>query len=282
MCYATLPGGRSAAAQLRELVARGGLWLGIALLAGQTLAIDLPFGPAEPNEIAFDPQPAKFVRLALRNSAQGEPCLDELEVYGPEGGSNLALATTGAKASASSLLPGYAIHQIAHLNDGRYGNSHSWIAAGARSEWAQIELPQPRTVAKVVFSRDREGRFADRMPGAIEVRLSADGTTWKTVATVNGTSLLPEGPLTEADLLRYAFACEEATCRKVDPTDPLARVLLQMEQMILRFNERGLDTSRERAELTEFHRRAQGSSVAASAATNRQELRYQARLAKRR
>jgi len=141
------------------------IWLGCALLAGQAWAADLPFGPAEPNEITFAPQPAKFVRLVLRNCPHSEPCLDELEVYGPDGAANLALAATGAKASASSLLPGYAIHQVSHLNDGRYGNSHSWIAAGTRSEWAQIELPQSRAVSKVVFTRDREGRFTDRVPG---------------------------------------------------------------------------------------------------------------------
>ncbi|MBI4324169.1 MAG: hypothetical protein HY674_02805 [Chloroflexi bacterium] len=265
-----------------RLLPPGGLWLGLVFLAAQAFAAGLPFSPAEPNEITFAPQPGKFVRLVLRNSSSGEPCLDELEVYGPENGSNLALAATGAKASASSLLPGHAIHQVAHLNDGRYGNSHSWIAAGTRNEWAQIELPQRRAVSKVVFSRDREGHFADRMPGGLEVRLSDDGVNWKSVATVNGITQLPDGPLTEEDLLRYAFACEEVTCRKVDPADPLSRVLRQMEEMITRFHERGLDTSRERAELAGFQRRARETSGAASASTNRPELRYQARLAKRR
>ena len=36
----------------------------------------------------------------------------------PRGKENLALAERGAVASASSLLPGYPIHQIKHLNDG--------------------------------------------------------------------------------------------------------------------------------------------------------------------
>jgi len=251
----------------------------VALLAAQCWAAGQPISPSLPNEITFAPQPAKVVRVVLRNS-QGEPCIDELEVYGPEGAANLALAATGAKASASSLLAGYPIHQVAHLNDGRYGNSHSWIAAGTRNEWAQIELPQPRTVAKVVFSRDREGRFADRIPGAVEVRLSDDGVKWQSVARLNDAFLLPEGPLTEEDLLRYAFACEEASFRKADPPDALLRVLRQMEQMIARFAGRGLDTGREREELAGLHRRAGHPS--ATVATNRQALLYQARMAKRR
>ena len=179
--------------------------LAITLAAAQSWAASLPLSPSLPNEFAFAPQSAKFVRLVLRHS-QGEPCIDELEVYGPDSGTNLALASKGAKAGASSLLPGYAIHQIAHLNDGRYGNSHSWIAASARNEWAQIELPEPRVVSRIVFSRDREGQFSDRMPGAVEVRLSDDGQNWRSVAKLDDGSLLPDGPLTEDDLQRYAFA----------------------------------------------------------------------------
>lgn len=258
-----------------------GASLAIALVAAQGFAASLPLSPSLPNEIAFAPQPAKYVRVVLRNS-QGEPCIDELEVYGPDGDRNLAIAASGAKASASSLLPGYAIHQVAHLNDGRYGNSRSWIAAGTRSEWAQIELPQPHAVSKVVFSRDREGRFADRLAGAVEIRLSDDGQNWRSVATLSDSLMLPDGPLTEEDLLRYAFACEEASFRKVDPADPLLRVLRQMEHMIARFAELGLDTDREHAELAEFRRRAEEPSMSSANSTNRQELRYQARLAKRR
>jgi len=122
----------------------------IALSAAQAWSASLPLSPSQPNEIAFAPQPAKFVRLVLRHS-QGEPCIDELEVFGPDSAANLALASNGGKASASSLLAGYPIHQVTHLNDGLYGNSHSWVASGSRNEWAQIELPQSRTVSRIVF-----------------------------------------------------------------------------------------------------------------------------------
>ena len=81
----------------------------------------------------FAPVTARFVRFSISITNDGaQPCLDELEVYGPESDRNLALASSGAKASASSLLPGYAIHQIPHLNDGRYGNGRSWIAGFSR------------------------------------------------------------------------------------------------------------------------------------------------------
>ena len=125
--------------------------------------------------IEFAAQEARIVRLVIRRPHAGEPCLDELEVYGPDSPTNLALASRGAVARASSLLPGYAIHAVAHLNDGLYGNDHSWIAATAGEEWAEIELPAPARVARVVLSRDRNGQFTDRQILEAEVRLSSDG-----------------------------------------------------------------------------------------------------------
>jgi hypothetical protein len=131
--------------------------------------------PEKPNTLTFTSSEARFIRLVIQETGNGQPCIDELEVYGPDERTNLALASRGAQASASSCLAGYAIHQVAHLNDGLYGNSHSWIAAGLSSEWVQIELPAPAVVSKVMFSRDREGRFRDRLPKQFEIQLSLDG-----------------------------------------------------------------------------------------------------------
>ena len=100
-----------------------------------------------PDAVNFPPSAVRFLRVAiLETDGTGQPGIDELEVFGPEGKENLALAERGAVASASSLLPGYPIHQIKHLNDGLYGNDHSWIAATSGPEWVQIEWPQPVTV----------------------------------------------------------------------------------------------------------------------------------------
>ncbi|MFA6244080.1 MAG: hypothetical protein WC655_24265, partial [Candidatus Hydrogenedentales bacterium] len=97
----------------------------------------------KPNPVEFAPQQARFVRFVVKSSNDGaQPCIDELEVYGADAARNLALASQGAKATASSCLSGYAAHQVAHLNDGMYGNDHSWITATANEEWAQIELPE--------------------------------------------------------------------------------------------------------------------------------------------
>jgi hypothetical protein len=151
-----------------------------AALVGAEPAIrpDLPY-PA-----SFAPEDARFVRLVIDASSGGEPCVDELEVFGPDGKRNLALASQGAKATASSCYSGSPSHAIEHLNDGEYGNDRSWIAAGTGREWAQIELPRPARIAKVVLSRDRRREFADRVPVRFEVQLSPDGKAWKTVKRV--------------------------------------------------------------------------------------------------
>jgi hypothetical protein len=98
-----------------------------ALPSFAAVAAEAPFTiePARPNVVCFDPVPARFVRMVVQGRASGQPCLDELEVYGPEGDKNLALAAAGAKATASSCLEGLAAHAVAHLNDGQYGNARS-------------------------------------------------------------------------------------------------------------------------------------------------------------
>lgn len=253
------------------------LTMAVVAWAG-SLSAQTSFLPDRPNAIEFPVENARFIRLVIHESTQGQPCLDELEVYGPKGGPNQALAAAGAKASASSSLAGHAIHQVAHLNDGRYGNSHSWIAAGTRNEWAQIELPQALAINRVVASRDREGRYRDRTPARFEVRISLDGTRWKTVAKFNDLPALSEGPVTEEALLRYAFECEDLTWRKIDPEDSVTRVLKQMEAMIGRFADRGLAVEQEQAEWADLRQRQNHSATPAS----RRELFHAARLAKRR
>ncbi|MHB8970813.1 MAG: HzsA-related protein [Pirellulaceae bacterium] len=138
--------------------------------------------PDRPNEVSFAPTMARFVRVLIHISSASQPCIDELEIYGPDSEKNLALAEQGGRPSASSCLAGYVQHAVDHLNDGEYGNANSWIAAGETDQWAQIELRAAVPIAKVIFSRDRSGQYADRIPLDLEVQLSVDGVAWQTVA----------------------------------------------------------------------------------------------------
>lgn len=146
---------------------------------------------ARRNVDAFPAVTARFVRfnvLATRDGA--EPCLDELQVYGLDGPKDLALASNGAVAGASSLLPGYDFHKIDHLNDGCLGNEYSWISKTRGAGWAQITLPVARRINRVVWSRDGAEipRFDDRLPTRYRIDVSLDGITWTTVATDAGRS----------------------------------------------------------------------------------------------
>src|ERR1019366_5384460 len=185
--------------------------------------------------IEFAAQAARIVRLVIQRPQAGAPCIDELEVYGPDSPTNLALASRGAVARASAVLPGYAIHAVPHLNDGLYGNDHSWIPAMEEDAWAQIELPSPTRVGRVVISRDRTGQFTDRQILEAEVRLSTDGQTWVTAATLKrpASALRPPGPLltfpvtelsepTWAGAVKYAFLRERDTWSRMDATDYLS------------------------------------------------------------
>jgi hypothetical protein len=139
---------------------------------------------------AFEPVTAKVVRFTtLATTDRTEPCIDELQIFADEKlTQNLALASAGGKATASSLLPGVAIHQVEHLNDGRFGNERSWISNERGGGWAQIELREPATISRIVWSRDggEIPRFDDRIPQKYKIEVSLDGTIWKTVSTDEG------------------------------------------------------------------------------------------------
>ncbi len=144
----------------------------------------------------FAPVKARLVRMTILGTRDGsEPCLDELEVFGPDAEHNLALARHSSKASASSLLPGYPIHQIGHLNDGQFGNDCSWISNERGKGWAQIELPRVKTINRVVWSRDAVGErqaFTDRVPNRYRIEVSEDGKQWRTVSTSDDRAAVAE------------------------------------------------------------------------------------------
>jgi hypothetical protein len=155
---------------------------------------DLGAGELNPqrNEERFEPIEAQFVRFTIERTNDGtEPGLDELELY-EASGDNQALASRGAKATASSLLPGYAIHQVAHLNDGQVGNSHSWISNERGVGWAQIELPRPARLARIVWGRDRAGQFRDRLAVEYRIEYSLDGRHFQRLATRADRPATPE------------------------------------------------------------------------------------------
>ena len=149
---------------------------GVAPVLSNDLNIVHRFDPEKPNVFRFEAVEAQYVRVDILPGSKGQPCLDEFEIFAPGAKTNLAL--TG-KATASSLLPGFAYkHQIAFLNDGRYGNGRSWIPAKPTG-WAQIKLGERSKIDRVVLSRDREGKLRARLLTSIDILVSNNGTPWK-------------------------------------------------------------------------------------------------------
>jgi len=141
--------------------------------------------PANPtrNVERFPPVKARFVRLtahATTNNNQYEPCIDELEVFGAGTQQNVAL---GGTPTSSGNRHGDPQHQLQHLNDGLYGNSKSWIADTIGRGWVQIELTTPAVIDRVVWGRDRDGKFLDRLAHRYEIEVALEPDRWQRVAS---------------------------------------------------------------------------------------------------
>ena len=133
-------------------------------------------GPAKTdaklNELSFSPLLAKYVRFTIHDANLHptlgliEPCIDEFEIFSAgETARNVALASAGTLATASGSRTSE-IHRLEHINDGQYGNSRSWMSDEAGRGWVLFELAEPTNINKIVWSRDREGKFDDRLATA--------------------------------------------------------------------------------------------------------------------
>ena len=132
----------------------------------------------------FGPVQARFIRFVIDQTNNGsEPCLDELEVYTT--GPNSTNVAPRAKVTSSSNLPGYEIHQLRHVNDGRFGNGASWISNEPGRGWIQLEFETPVEVDRVVWSRDRleTGSFGDRIPVRYRIEAGPTAESLHVVAT---------------------------------------------------------------------------------------------------
>lgn len=131
------------------------------------------------NEELFAPLDAVAVKFTITACSSGEPCIDELEIF-DESGNNVAL---GGKPSASGTLPGHAIHKLGHINDGKTGNSNSWISNAAGRGWVQIDFPAKARIRRIVWGRARDGAFADRLATQYKLEAAAEPGKWITIAS---------------------------------------------------------------------------------------------------
>jgi hypothetical protein len=173
-----------------------------------------PYRPAvaaRRNVERFRSLPARFVRFTVQATNNGaEPCIDELEVWTAEPTPrDIALAAAGARPTASSVYPNSPIHRLEHINDGQIGNSRSWISAAPGKGWIQIEFAEVALIDRIVWGRDREERFRDRLPTEYYIEAAVEPGDWRVVAS-------------SADRLPYKDGA--------DPADPPGLSAKQAEQ----------------------------------------------------
>ncbi len=175
--------------------------------ADRRLAALRPAGAVRPpvamgkNVDRFPATAAQYLRFTVRATAGGEPCLDELEAFDPDG-VNVA---RDARPSASGVRgggqdPGVA---VAHVNDGMYGDGQAWVSDEPGTGWVQLEFAEPLQIERVAWSCDRspKPKHANRLPTQYEVAVSLDGSRWTTVASHDD-----RAPVTGGETPADAFA----------------------------------------------------------------------------
>ncbi|WP_437185328.1 PSD1 and planctomycete cytochrome C domain-containing protein [Planctomicrobium sp. SH668] len=123
----------------------------------------------------------KKIRFEIKSTNLYEPCIDELEVINASG-ENVALTTAGATvtASGSNVSPGR--HQLEYLNDGRHGNSSSWMSNEVGKGWVIVEFPAPQEIVRINWGRDRHQQFGDRLAIEYLVEAAKEDGSWLVIA----------------------------------------------------------------------------------------------------
>jgi hypothetical protein len=143
-------------------------------------------GPVNPrrNVERFAAVTARYLRFTVSRTTDAEPCIDELEVYTADRNpTNIALASAGTKTLASSVFPNSDLHKLEHLNDGKYGNSRSWISNERGQGWVQLEFPREVTINRILWGRDRDQQFTDRLATEYRIEVATRTNEWHLVAS---------------------------------------------------------------------------------------------------
>ena len=156
----------------------------LAKLRGELASFNvLPPVNAKINEEPLERVEARYVRFTIDATNTFEPCLDEIEIWtaGDES-ENVALASTGAKATSSGDYQGNPKHKLEHINDGQYSNNRSWISNTSGKGWVQIELAQTHTIDRIVWGRDRTLEYSDRLATKYRIEVATEPEKWEVVA----------------------------------------------------------------------------------------------------
>jgi hypothetical protein len=198
---------KEAEAMRREVAEIDRKLLGLVPLAGSGATRAMV--SARMNLERFEPVRVKRVRFTVLSTNRLEPCIDEFEIFG-ESGENLALASRGVALRSSGDIIVADRHDLKYLNDGRYGNSRSWMGSAAAGSWVEIEFPDITTIDRVLWGRDREGKFEDRLATSYRLEVAASDGAWKTVADSTDRREYREGGEAKNDFSTDGLSAAEA------------------------------------------------------------------------
>lgn len=165
-----------------------------------------PARPAINTRLNIDRFPettARRLRFTIEATSNLEPCIDELEVLDSRG-TNIALASAGTRVMSSGDTRVADRHDLAFLNDGRTGNSSSWMSNEHGRGWVLLEFPGDRTFDRVRWGRDRMGEFSDRIATNYVIEVEQAAGSWRRVADASdrqpGTTSDARPPVSVHDL----------------------------------------------------------------------------------
>jgi hypothetical protein len=148
--------------------------------------------PVEPmfNEDRIAPTKTNAIRFTILETNSLEPCIDEVEIFNASG-ENIAPANYGTQVTSSGDTVSPDRHELRFINDGLYGNSRSWMSNTIGKGSLTFNFASDQTVESIVWGRDRQGIYQDRL--AIRYRIEALDSSghWRTVADQTDRTSLP-------------------------------------------------------------------------------------------
>ncbi len=177
---ATAKANRAEAARLREEVERVESRLANLVPKAKSGAVR-PAVNARRNVDRFDPIRTRSIRFTILATNNLEPCIDELEAFG-QGGHNPALASDGARVTSSGDNVTPDRHELRLVNDGRYGNSSSWMSNEMGKGWLRVDFQEEEEIDRVVWGRDRKGEFGDRLATEYRIEAAEPDGSWRLLA----------------------------------------------------------------------------------------------------
>ncbi len=133
------------------------------------------------NTDRFAPVKTRRLRFTILATNNLEPCVDEFEVF-DSAGTNVALASSGTTVKSSGDTVVADRHELRHVNDGRYGNSHSWMSNETGKGWIELDFGEERTIEYVVWGRDREEKYFDRLATDYRIEIATAADEWHVIS----------------------------------------------------------------------------------------------------